>query len=486
MNMNNKNVLKYILLFGCLIAVGLLMARFVKSDSPEDMSILSETAAIRDFDIMVNTIGTLDAERSFMISSSVRGDKGRIIYLIDDGTKVENDTVLIKLDPTPFEEEVRRLKEEVIGLETALESAQQILEWEKNQMEREIRAAEYNLKISRIELKKLIEGDGPLQLSQYKEEVEKVREEYERYLAYISDLETLSERGYSNHSEIAMAKKKASELKEKYEAAVKKYSSYKEHVYPSSEQTANAKVEKAEIESDQIRKGSVFKIAKSVSVLNETKSRLQHTKNSLIQAQDELNKTTIKAPFAGIVVLNETFMDGQKRKPRTGDRVLQNQPLLYLPDISSMIVKTQVREIDLHKISIGQKCSIRTDAYPDTMFGGEITFLGTLASGREGMGGEKYFQLTVALKGENSKLRPGMTARVSILADQVKNCLTIPVHAIFEEGGKKYCYKALGKKFGKIRISVGRQNEDMAEIISGITKGDRISLVRPPSDSIGQ
>ena len=479
--MKIKKILKYILFSVLLTATGFTLMRFGKSGSAEDMSIPSEIAAIRDFDIMVNTIGTLDAERSFMISSSVRGDKGRIIYLIDDGAKVENAAVLIKLDPTPFEEEARRLKEEVIGLEAALESAQQILEWEKNQMEREIRAAEFNLKISRIDLKKLIEGDGPLQLSQYKEEMEKVKEDYERHLAYIADLETLSKKGYSNPTEITMAKKKASELKEKYGAAMKKFSSYKEHVYPSSEQTAKAKVEKSEIELDQIRKGSVFKIAKAVSVLNETKSRLQHAKDSLTQAQNELNKTTIKAPFAGIVVLNETFMDGQKRKPRTGDRVLQNQPLLYLPDISSMIVKTQVREIDLHKISIGQKCAIRTDAYPDTMFDGEITFLGILASGRvEGMGGEKYFQLTVSLKGENSKLRPGMTARISVLADQVKNCLTIPIQAVFDEGGKKYCYKAAGSRFKKIQISVSRQNEDMAEIVSGIEKGDRISLVMPP------
>ncbi len=96
------------------------------------------------------------------------------------------------------------------------------------------------------------------------------------------------------------------------------------------------------------------------------------------------------------------------------------------------------------------------------------------------MGGEKYFQLTVSLKGENSKLRPGMTARISVLADQVKNSLTIPVQAVFDEGGRKYCYKANGSRFKKIQISVNRQNEDMAEIVSGIEKGDRISLVMPP------
>lgn len=478
--MKLKHTYKYLLSVLCLIVIGLMIVRFVPSGSSEDTAISSEIAKIQDFDIIVNTVGALDAERSFMISSSIRGDKGKIIYLIDDGARVEKGTVLIKLDPTPFEEEVRRLKEEVIGLESAVESAQQISEWEKNQMEREIRAAEYNLKIARIDLKKQIEGDGPLQLSQYKEDMDKVKEEYERHLAYISDLESLSQKGYANPTEIAMAKRKSAEMKEKYEAAKKKNDSYTKHVFPSLVETANAKAEKAEIEFEQIRKGSVFKIAKAIAMLNETNAKLKSTKDALNQAQNELNKTAITAPFSGIAVLYETFMDGQKRKPRVGDRVFQNQPLLYLPEISSMIVKTQVREVDLHKIVLGQKCTVKVDAYPDIAFDGEVTFLGILASGKfEGTGGEKYFQLTISLKGENLKLRPGMTARVSILTDRVQQRLAVPVQAIFDEGGKKYCYKAQGNKFRKVQISAGRQNEDIAEIISGIEKGDRISLIKP-------
>ncbi len=60
--------------------------------------------------------------------------------------------------------------------------------------------------------------------------------------------------------------------------------------------------------------------------------------------------------------------------------MIQNQPLLYLPDISAMIVKTQVREIDLHKLVKNQECKVQVDAYPDSVLEGQVAFIGALAS----------------------------------------------------------------------------------------------------------
>lgn len=543
--------MKYFITVLCLCLIALLSARWVSPDAfLENRDFPTAEASLRSFDIMVNTIGVLDAARSHILSSAIKGDKGKIIYLIDDGTPVNEGDILVKLDSAPFEEEVQRLEGEAAGLEAAVDAVKQVSEWEKSQAEREIRTAEFNLKIARLELKKLVEGDGPLQSAQFKEEVEKAEEEYNRYLSYISDLESLSKSGSDNsvedalapdniselreeypserkrdgshvvikpiqlsdlkqetekseekydrhisyHSdskisgetgsgnavEIASAKRKASELKERYESAKKKYMSYEKYMFPSLEETGKAKVEKAQMELEQTKKASVFKIAKAISNLKETKGKLQTAENLLKQAQGELDKTKIYAPFPGIVVLYETFHDGQKRKPRLGDRVLQNQPLLYLPDISSMLVKTQVREIDLHKIVLGQKCKVKADAYPDMQFEGEVSLVGILASGRfESGAGEKYFQLTVSLKDSDPRLRPGMTARVSILTDQVLNALSVPIQTVFDEGGSKYCYKFLGKKFEKVSISPGRQNEDVVEILAGLQEGEKISMIRP-------
>ena len=140
-----------------------------------------------------------------------------------------------------------------------------------------------------------------------------------------------------------------------------------------------------------------------------------------------------------IVILFETFRDGLKRKPRVGDNVLQNQPILYLPDISSMIVKTSIREVDLHKVKTGQSCTISVDAYPDKKMQGTVSFIGALASDKQGgNSGAKYFQMTISITSEDSDLRPGMTARVNILSARIDGALTLPLYAVFEEDGKLY------------------------------------------------
>jgi len=193
---------------------------------------------------------------------------------------------------------------------------------------------------------------------------------------------------------------------------------------------AQAKTEKTETDILQTKNGGVFKIAKAIADLQETKGRLISKKAALDQAKKELNQTLLTAPFDGIAILYETFRDGEKRKPRVGDRVLRNQPILYLPDITSMVVKTNIREVDLNKISLHQKAKIHVDAYPDTNLEGAVDFMGALASEVHGGGmGGKYFQLTVAVNTEDLRLRPGMTARVTIVASRIKDTLSVPVSA---------------------------------------------------------
>jgi HlyD family secretion protein len=443
--------------------------------------------APQSFDIRVNTVGVLDAANSHVVTSAVPGDKGKLIYLVEDGARVEPGDILIKLDPSGFEENANRLKGEVEGLEAAVDAAQQVLEWEKTQVEREIRTGEFNLRVAELDYEKLIKGDGPIQLNQIRSEQEKIAEEYRRYHAFVEDISKLSDQGYSNPTEAILAKQKLAELEEKLSVAIENHRMYREHVFPSLKEMALAKVEKAKMEQEQIRNGGVFKIAKAASKLREIKGKLTAHRASLVEAQNAVAKTAIHAPFGGIAVHYEAFRDGQKRKPRIGDQVWQNQPLLYLPDISAMVVKTQVREIDLHKIDMGQICRVTVDAFPDTTYQGEVAFIGIMADrGTAGGQGEKYFQLSVALTETNTRLRPGMTARVSIRAHRVENALAVPIQAIFTEGGETYCYKYQGPQHGFMAqpVTCGKQNETWVEIVSGLARNDRISLVKPEASRI--
>ncbi len=437
-------------------------------------------AILRDFQISVQTVGVIHAAKSHMISSQVKGNEGKIIYLIGDGEHVAQGDILVRLDPSPFEEEVERQKSQVDSLNAAVEAALQLTEWEKNEAKQIITTAEYTLKVAKLDLERLINGDGPLKLTQYTDDMDKAGGELKKFKAYATDLKALKQKGFDNPAEIIQAEEKVAQYNDQFIAAKRRYESFEKYVLPSMIESARAKVQNSELSLQQTKQASVHKIAKAHATLQQVKGKLRSVETALKQAHKQLEKTIISAPFPGLVIHYETYRDGQMRKPREGDTVIMNQPLLYLPDISQMVIKGDVREVDLHKLALGLKASILVEAYPEKEFQGNLSFIGALATRRGNqMRGEKYFQVTFTLNGGDKRLRPGMTARVIVLSADLKQVLSVPSAAVFHDGEHSFCYQYKNKTFHKAPVKIGRQNEDFIEIVEGLDKGDTVSLVEP-------
>lgn len=379
------------------------------------------------FEVKVATVGHVDTASAFHLTSQVRGDRGKVIQIVEDGAHVEKGDLLVTFDPHFFETEIQRLTGEVKRHES-------ILEYEGDL-----------LKLARSETEK--------QIANQKIEVSTVRQEYQRFEAYISELEALRKQGYAIESEIAQARRKSL--------------------------GASTQLKKAEVDLDRIRKEAVFKIAQATAEVTKAQGELETVRASLELARAELAKTTVRAPTAGFVVLEEVAAPGDvKHKLRVGDTVWQGQPVLYVPDSSAMLVKTQVREADLHNLKEGLPADVEIDAYPGARLHGKVEQIGSLAL--EGSGSpDKNFQFTVRLEDQDARLRPGMTARVSIVVDRAKDVPVVPVAALFDEGGLHHAYVLDGRRLVERKVGVGRWNDDVAEVISGLKAGEKVSLVRP-------
>ena len=440
------------------------------------------TADFRDFQVTVQTLGVLQAAHSYMVSSQIRGSGAKIIYLIGDGSRVTKGEVLVRFDPAPFEEAVEKLEAKVASLGAAVEAAKQMLAWKKSEVEQQIATADYNQRVAGLELKRLKDGDGPLTLAQYRDEMDKAAMELKRYEGYLSDLERLRKEGFDNPAELERARENITVYRDKFTSARRRYESYRQYVLPSLVEAARAKVENAELMVRQTRQAGAHLVARAAAGLQEVEGKLQGARAALKQARAELAKTEIRAPFDGLVILYETYRDGQLRKPREGDSVIVNQPILYLPDISTMEVKGRVREVDLHKIALDQEVTITLEAFPKATFPGRLSFIGALAARRSGQrSGEKYFQVSCSMDGSDPRLRPGMTARVVIHADRLVHVLSVPVQSVFREGDRAFVYLWTGNGWEERSVSPGRQNDYYVEILDGLQAGDRVALVRPLS-----
>ena len=477
-------ILKFIFLGAVLVLAVLLLSHDGAQTEP-DADLLLRTVKRGNLSVSIHTLGLLDAAKSHMVSSEIRGNKGKIIALVRDGSWVEQGAELVRLDPSPFEEEVHRLQGKVKSLKAGVEGVRQLVAWEENQASQKISAREYDLKVAELDLERLLNGDGPLQLAQYREDMEKARAEQDRYASFSRELKKLEQEGFKNPAEVSRARENAATYKDKYEATHRRFTSYRDFVLPSLQEAARAKVRNNKLIFEQSKKAAVFKVANVQAELARAQAKMATAESSLALARQELEKAVLKAPFAGIAILYKAFRDGQKRKPRVGDTVLMNQPILYFPDITKFIVRTQVREVDLYKIKVGQQATVRIDAYPALSFTAEVQSIGALAAeDQPGRGGGKYFQLILSLNGKDLRLRPGMTARVLIQAASADNVLLLPVQAVFRDtDGQTFCYLSTSLGLRKTAVTIGRDNDLMAEVVSGLEQGDRVSLVPPESEN---
>lgn len=469
------------------VAVLLLLIGLTRKGGPggEDGATLSERVARLSFEVRVRSVGELEAAKAVVLGSEVRGDRGKIIQIIEDGTRVEQGDTLVRLDPTPFEEKVAQLEGKLQEARTKAAALEQVVQWERNQSEREEKALQYELQAARLDLIKLEKGDGPLELARLEGDAQDAREDLQKKTRYIEDLEALAKRGFANPTEVAQSKQKAEESKRKADLAKRKLESFRDHVLPSSLQKARTGVQKLETNLEQLKKGTGFKVGQAMAALKQAQQEIHTLTEEARVARQDLANTVIRAPISGLVVLREEYFNGQKQKPKVGDLVLQNQPLVFLPDVSRMIVKTQVREVDLHKISLGRQAHITVDAYPDLRLMGKADFIGVLAKTRgDVQSPDKYFQLTISIPEGDPRLRPGMTCRLVVDCGQVEDALSVPVSAVFREGDKDYCYVERGQGFELREVSLGTQNESFAQVRAGLGDGERVALSRPPEERV--
>lgn len=453
--------------------------------SAEDDPIPTIRLGKRSYSIEVRTLGELEAERSISISSAIKTEQPKVIELIADGANVTTGDLLVKIDALPFETKIKELKSTLEENEAKINTLEQALHWEIEQSEHAAKTAALEMEVAQLEINKIMAGDGPLEIARLKSTMQKAKVKYEELLSYAEDVRELEEQGLLNAAEIRQAEKKLQEEREYYENANMQYDSYINHVHPMQIKKAETSLKCLINKQEESQRVAKFNVEKARLALSQAQQMLASTQRQLKDAEYELTLTEIYAPSPGIVVLKEEFRNNQRRKPRIGDILVRNQTVLDLPDLRSMLVKTKVREIDLYKIDVGKKATIEVDAYPNLQFSGKVTFIGILAvADALRPGDEKHFEVKVAVDKADPRLRPGMTSRVVIHTGDIKDQLSLPIHAVFECDKLHYCYVKQKDMYVKNPVQLGLSNEHWVHIISGLNENDEIALVMPPESLI--
>ena len=200
---------------------------------------------------------------------------------------------------------------------------------------------------------------------------------------------------------------------------------------------AELQVERMKFEADLARREAELKARQSELSLEQALKKLAGQKivneaermkadlevsqkqRNVEKARKDLDALTIYAEEPGLVVYGKIWKGSRPEKIRVGDEPWGGQSLITLPDLSSMQVKTFVNEVDVDKLEVDQKVTIKLDALPDPTFHGSITSIASLGHEKEGDKNVKVFDVVVKIDEEDKRLKPGMSATATVVIETI-------------------------------------------------------------------
>jgi len=391
-----------------------------------------------DLVVGVRETGFVEPIKRVEVKSKVAGMLAELA--VDEGDRVEKGQLVARLDVPELEAQRDQVVAQSDAARARLRQARLSRALEAQLVESQLRQAESNWRVAQSSV----------------QEAETRHRDAQRL--YENNKRLLESGGYVSQNEVDSAKATL-------DLAAQGMASAEERVREQEAAVRIAEARRTEVEMSQSR-------------VAEAEASLQQIQDSLAEIESRLQDSVIRAPCAGVVIA---------RHVREGELITAvsyygaGAPIVTIGDLSTMLVKVNLNEVDVAKVKLGQSVAITVDALPDRPFKGRVTRISSASSGEIGESGIVRFPVEITVTGKAAALKPGMSANVEIACHRVKRVLWVPNDALFEKDGKWFVTVVTGKRKGKPvtedrEVTKGLATDARTEIRSGIKEGERVQL----------
>jgi multidrug efflux pump subunit AcrA (membrane-fusion protein) len=240
-------------------------------------------------------------------------------------------------------------------------------------------------------------------------------------------------------------------------------------------QQARLDLERSQRELDQLENKLKLTKEKSIARIGEIDASYRQQEFKLNRLLELQGKMTVTAPKSGMVI----YVRDWNGKRTAGSQVSAWDPVIAeLPDLSEMITKAYINEVDITKVLPGQKAKISIDAFPGKEFDGMVLTKANIGEQLRNFD-TKVFEVILLLNSVDSLLRPAMTTGLNIRVDSIPTCLQIPLEAI-QVDSVSFVFKKSKTGFLRQEVVTGPSNDLSICIAAGLEAGDQVSLNAPP------
>ncbi len=185
------------------------------------------------------------------------------------------------------------------------------------------------------------------------------------------------------------------------------------------------------------------------------------------QAREKLYRSDLTAPLSGTV----TSVDKTE-----GEIVTAGESVVRIQTASELNITADATETDAAKLSLGMPATVTLDAYPDAEgFSAAVSSIAPAAVFIEGL---PTYEITLTIESPQKNLKPGLTANITVHADQRENVIAVPRRAVIEQDGEKFT-RVLREdgKITKREVTTGLLGSDGSiEITNGLEGGEKVII----------
>lgn len=249
-------------------------------------------------------------------------------------------------------------------------------------------------------------------------------------------------------------------------------------VAAAQEDLANAQKAAAAAQANPTTDVDGASAAAGISAASADTNAVSAAQRSLASAQANLDQAnakaagrTVTAPSSGSIV----ELNAKVGATVTGGMIMGEsdtsggKQCMQIADLSKMKVTVQVGEKDITKIAVGQSANVTYPAFPDIVSQGTVTAIASVANSDSNSGGGSVtFNVDILIEAPDARLKPGMTAEVSVVTEQLDDVVMVPTMALMTEDGEHYYVNVAtndeGKQTRRVKVTIVTQNDNEAVV----------------------
>ncbi|MEW6181322.1 MAG: efflux RND transporter periplasmic adaptor subunit [Chloroflexota bacterium] len=455
--MKRKTVIWIVIGVVAAIAAYFVYQSYQQAQAAQNLNFQTEVVRRGELTALVGATGTVRANQTAVLAWQTTGQVGEV--LVEVGDQVQFDQVLAELKKSSLSQSLILAEADLVAAKKAL---QDLLESD------------------------LARAQAQLNLAQAQEAYEKAKDER-------------ASKDYSRASPLTLDEARTNLELAKIEAkeAERVYDMF-DHLDVDNPQRMNAysrylaaqrNLQRAQANLNYLESlPDPLEVQKADANLAVAEANLKEAEREWERLKDGPDPDDIRAAEARVAAIEATLALVRLRAPfagtitevniKPGDQVNPGTPAFRIDDLSRLLVDVQVPEIDINRIEVGQPARLTFDAISGREYNGKVVQVGQVGTA---VAGVVNFTITIELEDADQAVKPGMTAAVNIVVDQIENALIIPNRAVRLREGQRVVYLLRNGIPTPVAVTIGAISDLYSEVAGGEIKEGDVIILNPPT-----